>query len=195
MRPRRVISFTGLAGSGKTTAANMLCLQEGYYEPQLPSLKYRSNAVRLSLAAPLKGLCVRAFPWLDPSVFTGTQEQKEAPILDVPDGWSGRRILQHIGTEGFRAIDPNIWVRTALHTIQTLPAHIKLVVVDDVRFENERAALAEYGPVYRIVRPGLQASTHASEAAVTSLKVTAEIINDKTLLEFNEIIRALHAES
>lgn len=172
----RVISFTGLAGAGKTTAAEM-CRARYLMTGQV--------ARPVSFAAPLRELCKLAFPWIPPEYFDGNKAQKEAPIPNMPEEWTGRRILQHIGTEGFRAIDPDIWVKLADRSVLTMPEHVALMTFDDVRFSNEATMVRKHGPLYRIVRPGLSVMSHASEREILELEVDGEIVNDGTLTDLH----------
>jgi hypothetical protein len=167
----KVIGFTGLAGSGKSTAARFYCAHHG-------------RALHTSFAEPLKRICAMSYPHLPSSCFYGTQEEKAAPIADLP-GWSGRRIMQHIGTQ-IRAVDPLAFVKMAEHVILSAPAGIDVVVFDDVRRQNEADMLYLYGAtLHRLHRisAGLsgEEATHESEVSVGFLKVTSEINNDDSL--------------
>lgn len=179
----RVVSFTGLAGAGKTTAAGYL--REAHW---FASTKPSSN---VSFADPLRELCLRMFPWVDPVYFTGDKVKKETPIPGMPDGWSGRRILQHLGTEGFRAIDPDIWVKLLEHRLCNLEPELVLVTIDDVRFPNEAVCARKFGPLVRIRRPGLSPLTHASERHAEHLQVDHEIVNDGSLSDLYRAVAAL----
>ena len=141
-----VILLTGRAGSGKSTAATYLCTH------------YRFT--RMSLATPLREVCTFIYPWIPRDHFYGTKDQKEAQIPDMPPGVTGRRILQHLGTEGVRALNPDSWALLLAARLRALPADAR-VVVDDVRFLNEARILGEFGPLYRIVRPGLAPPRHS----------------------------------
>lgn len=86
--------------------------------------------------------------------------------------WTRRTVLQYIGTEGFRRIDPSVWVKHALRTaraaltegVEIVSASdskregvrfiSKFVVITDCRFRSEMdAVLAGGGEVWRIKRP------------------------------------------
>jgi hypothetical protein len=179
----KIIGFTGAAGAGKTTAAHALCA--AWREQSRPNRK----AVVLSLATPLKDICKQIFPQLPAAAFYGTKDEKEAIIesLDGTSGrrWSGRRILQWIGTEGFRHIDPDVWANLLVYQIDTLKEEYGLIAIDDIRFLNEAEVLAStLDATYYIDRPGLEAMTHASEQEHTRIPVTGVLNNHGTLDEF-----------
>ncbi len=177
----KVIGFTGVAGAGKSTAARVYCAKQG-------------RALHTAFAEPLKRMCSMAYPHVPRSCFYGTQEEKSAPIPDLP-AWTGRKIMQHIGTQ-IRAVDPLAFVRMAEHVITAAPAGIDVVVFDDVRHHNEADMLSLYGgQIYRINRysAGLQGeeAAHESETQVASLEVTEDIGNNGYLEVFQGRIEAL----
>lgn len=161
-----IIGLTGLAGSGKTTAAHRLIDVHGF--------------TRHRMAGPLKTMlhCLG----LDERHTDG--ELKEAPC-DLLGGQTPRRAMQTLGTEWGRGlIGPDLWVNAWRATMPT--GH---VVVDDIRFVNEADAVrAAGGIVVRIDRPGLSAGGHESER----LDFTADhvITNDGPLAQlYHEIDR------
>lgn len=69
-------------------------------------------------------------------------------------GWNGkkdekgRQILQHLGTEVCRNIDPDYWIarwKSGAGEILNNGLDMRTVIVDDVRFENEIEAIRELG--------------------------------------------------
>ena len=105
-----VFTFTGAAGSGKDTAAEML-------------VEYlRKNNVKVlefAYADFLKTICARNFGY------------------DDSDKENGRVILQTFGTDIVRALDPIIWVETVFNMIDVLRDIYDVFVITDARFENE----------------------------------------------------------
>ena len=76
--------------------------------------------------------------------------------------WTVRMILQHVGTEGCRRVDPSIWVRFAMQTAEALlaeRAYITPIALDD-------------GNVYQLAT----AYPHAAESARAGAKLV--IITD-----------------
>lgn len=149
-----IIGFAGKAGAGKSTAARILRDHAGFEV--------------LSFAAPLKAMC-RAFG-LTPAEMTIL---KEVPLERL--NWkSPRQFQQLLGTDFVRGmIGPDVWVdcwREGLAKIILSALADILVCVDDVRFENEAAAIrSEGGIVVCIEREGAGSATggdHASELGV-----------------------------
>lgn len=114
--------------------------------------------------------------------------------------WTNRMILQHIGTEGFRRVDPFVWVNHALRVAKdkltrTMNVGVpvepkKLVVITDCRFRSEYDGVVRAGgAVWRLRRPetdrvaqGL--AQHASENEMDTIPDSLfqrVIVNDGTL--------------
>ena len=86
-------------------------------------------------------------------------------LSDKPLG-SVRDMLQTIGTDVIRFLDPYWHTKKTMDTIRELRKNRKNVVVDDVRFPNERYMIEQRfgGVVYFIVRPSCaDISNHWSE--------------------------------
>lgn len=153
---RTIIAFTGLAGSGKSTAAAHL-VSKGF--------------TRIRFAGPLKAMM---------AALGLTQEQIEGSEKETPcsllGGKTPRHAMQTIGTEwGRDLIAPDLWIRAFNVALAKVPAGVP-VVIDDCRFPNEAEVVATAGGVLvRIERPGAGATGHSSEAHV--LPVSATIHN------------------
>lgn len=159
-----IVGLIGEAGCGKTTfAAGFVGAANG-------------RAVIISFADALKELCSEQFGWdrwaLDLDSAASVQGYRSA--LDYKEaespgtGWTRRQILQHVGTEGFRAIDPEHWVRKTRERMHKAVRSGLHVVVPDVRFLNEVAAIRIIGGVIVLLeREGNTRTTsstaHASE--------------------------------
>jgi hypothetical protein len=173
----QIIGFTGLKGSGKDSAALPLVWQ-GY---QL-----------LKFADCLKGMLRTFF------LYTGANDEmidrlidgdlKETPCPAL-NGGTTRWAMQSLGTEwGRECIDPNLWTTSTIRRAFNYP----LVVISDVRFPNEAAAIqAVGGRVVRIARPGQIAADHPSEKFVNSLDANITIQNDGTLAELQQKVLGL----
>ncbi len=139
----RFIGLCGDIGSGKDTVADILVDRYGY--------------TRLSWAGPLKEVCLLIYGPLgaERRHFFGTQADKDEPIPGIVDASgeprTGRMIMEHLGTEGFRFIDQGTWVK---HAMATLDWHQRWVV-PDVRFANEFSALrTRSGVIWEVVKVG-----------------------------------------
>ena len=163
----QLIGITGRAGAGKDTictiAREFLLIENKRVEI-------------IGCATPLKRICADVFhtalnvPLIS---FYGTQEEKEKEIENIP-GWSGRKILQHIGTEGFRAVHSHIWAAYLLGSATSFfKAGVDVVLVNDVRFPEEAEAIQSFGGlVVRVYRNLADSTTptHVSERDLDNIK-------------------------
>ena len=181
-----IIAFTGRAGAGKTTAANLMRLAADEHFAT-------AQCAVLAFADPLRQAVNAVFPHLGDETF---RSRKNDPIPSMP-GWSGRRILQVAGTDWFRSLDRDVWIKNMEHRLSEYSSPRNYVFVDDVRFPNEAQLIQRLGgKVYRVHRPSHSplegaAAAHASEAFVDSLFVDGEIANAGSLEEFGRTINDL----
>jgi hypothetical protein len=157
-----IVGICGSAGAGKDTIAEHLVRTYGFH------------IVRF--ADPLKDLVEDMF--LIPRRHMDTLEFKERP----DPRWVGpnglprtpREILQIVGTDGFRAVDPDYWVKLTKRRIDNLVLTdgVRRIVVPDVRFPNEAEMLQRcYGAeIWRVVKVGGQGTSHAAHASETELE-------------------------
>lgn len=163
-----VVGLTGKAAAGKDTVGN-------YISSQL--LLQDRFAMKIACADELKLICSRLFKTafdVPEEAFYGTQAEKEAPLEAVP-GWTGRKILQFVGTECFRSIHGEVWSREMIGRARHLitSGRCNIVVVADVRFLSEAKAIQDAGGiVVRVKRPEADCveSTHASETELAHIK-------------------------
>lgn len=155
-----IIGVMGRANAGKDTFCKMAA--------EILVGKNLRPAI-IACADPLKQICSSVFSTalgVPRTAFYGTLEQKEAPLAEVP-GWTGREILQHIGTEGFRAVNSLVWSRYMLGRAKELLTNgADVVLVSDVRFISEANAIKEAGGVLVRMRRGSadeRPATHSSE--------------------------------
>jgi hypothetical protein len=104
----------------------------------------------ISFASAVKDIAKSAFGW------DGKKDER------------GRRLLQLIGTDCGRAYNENIWVDVWRKRVLASPAQV--ILVDDVRFENESAVIHAAGGRMLKIRTHGQTSTdlHASEKGIDS---------------------------
>ena len=114
-----LIGICGKKRSGKSTAGKYLCD------------KY--NFKSIYFAGYLKEICHNLFgtnPALDRAVDLSSRD---------------REILQKVGTDFMRSIDPDCWVKYTTKVMKELLEDKKHLVVSDVRFENEARAIKDLG--------------------------------------------------
>jgi len=152
----KLIGITGAAGSGKTTMSRLMDTGHGY--------------TRMRFAEPLKRMTMMLL------VEIGFSHGMAVEMVDgackgdaIPQlkGKTPRDIMQTLGTEwGRELISPDVWVAVMRHQLDT--CHSDLVVIDDVRFENEAQMIRERGgKVIGIVGRGGLPTHHASENGVS----------------------------
>lgn len=142
----KVVAFTGLAGAGKSTAADIL-VKRGYS--------------RVKFAGPLKAM-MRALGFADAHI--------EGDLKEIPHPWlqgqTPRHAMQTLGTEWGRAcIGEQFWTGLWWNVANDVLDHGGAVVTDDCRFPNEAETVRSLGGVVlRVVGRGGIAGSHSSEA-------------------------------
>lgn len=131
---RVCIGITGKAGAGKDTFARILA--DEFHARNFGSVEINS------FAFPLKSSCAAAFD-IPKNCFElpGTKEEP-----DYFWGLSPRQIAQFFGTEIFREIDEDFWVRLMLKHI--LEGEFPSLIIPDVRFQNEAEFICEVLPLF-----------------------------------------------
>ncbi|WP_242221765.1 deoxynucleotide monophosphate kinase [Shinella zoogloeoides] len=125
----RVVALTGAAGSGKSTAADYLIRHHGYE--------------RVKFAGPLKAMLKAA--GLTDNQIEGTDKEKPTRLLQ---GKTPRHAMQTLGHEwGRNCIGEGFWVFLFEHAALQIVDNGGRVVVDDLRFPNEAAAVRALGGV------------------------------------------------
>lgn len=168
---RTVIAFSGLAGSGKSTAAEHLINRHGF--------------TRVRFAGPLKAMM--AALGLTPDEIEGHLKEQPCALLG---GKTPRYAMQTIGTEwGRDIINRDLWIRAWRAAVDKLPPGAP-VVVDDCRFPNEADAVRAVGGVLvRIERAGAGAggaAGHSSEGQDLGVPVAT--------IQNHHSVSALHQE-
>lgn len=187
----RILGLSGRIGSGKDTVADHLIAL---------GLLSRLHVRKQAFAAPLKAACVSLFG-LSPSQVHGDRKATPTaipwatwPLVGTvrPDGghamMTAREVMQEFGML-VRRIDPDSWVRQAMHAV---PHAADIVVFTDVRFPNEADAIRTRhgGKVVQLTRsPGDDA--HASEQAMDGYPFDAVV--DNAYQTLNETFKAVDA--
>lgn len=176
-----IIGFSGRAGAGKSTAANIVV---STYE----------QCYRLSFADPIRRMlhCIGL-------TATDLQRDKEIPHLLI-GGKTPRYAMQTLGTDWARQmIDPELWLRVARHHALKIMDGGGIPVFDDVRFDNEAEMIRHLGgEVIQITRrtstPNPRPQTpdprgHPSEGGVSSRFLTTTVI----AAEYDDLRTVLHS--
>lgn len=146
----RLLGIAGRAGSGKSTAAQVL-IDAGWH--------------RVKLAGPLKNM-LRAIGLSDRHI----EGDLKSVSCDLLGGRTPRYAMQTLGTEwGRDLISSTLWLDIAQRDISAALSEGRSVVIDDVRFQSEAELVrALGGTVLRIERTGVDKGSHISEADVTA---------------------------
>jgi hypothetical protein len=139
----RVVAFSGVAGSGKSTAAKYLVGNYGY--------------TLVKFADPIRDM-LRGIGLTDEH-FEGRLKEKPLYFDKSP-----RFLLQTLGTEWARqTIHQDFWVNIWCNRVWDLLKRGKRVVVDDVRFPNEALAVRALQGLFILVETVRVTSTKHSE--------------------------------
>lgn len=175
-----IIGISGKARSGKDTFADILL--------ETLNKNDQHDYVKVHYSDDLKSRVMNDFNM--------TWEQTYGALKEVPDErypkkdggyWTPREILQHMGTEGFRHIEPTFWVRTLFERIGNMEN--QNVIITDCRFPDEVDAVIEHGGVHiRVERKDKDYATNLQHASETSLDgediiIHFTVVNDGTIEE------------
>lgn len=167
----RVIAITGLAGSGKSSVAALLCIHHGFR--------------LLKFADPIKDM-LKAIG-LTVAELEGNKKGLPSRLLG---GRSPRFAMQTLGTDWGRSmIHDNLWINIWRARAKDILADGLPVVCDDARFQNEAEVVKDLGgEIWNIKRPavGRLGATgglpgHESESGVAARHATIQINNTGTL--------------
>ena len=138
-KERKIVSISGLIGSGKDTIADYLVTYHGFK--------------RLSFASTLKDAISVVFGW-DRELLEGTTKYSREWREQVDTWWAERLnmpnltprwILQYWGTDVCRAnFHDDIWIASLEHRLFNIKDNI---VITDCRFKNELEAIKRAGGV------------------------------------------------
>lgn len=208
-----VIGVTGLAGSGKDAVADVLVRDFGF--------------ARVAFADPMKRFCLEMFGWSAATLWGPSEARNKEDVryvymrrgalgsmcvewtedghrIDEPNPskdlyLTPRYALQKLGDWG-RECYPDIWVDRCLKTCYEVLYRQKGVVIPDVRFNNEAAAIRKVGgKIWSIRRPSADrlsgdAGAHVSERGIDSDLIDVHITNDGTLEQLRGRVHALMKE-
>jgi len=174
----KLIAFSGLAGSGKSTAAKYLVKKHGFIRVRF------ANTMKKMVAAMLEDAGHSAREILE----AVDGDKKEIPFFAL-GGRTPRYVLQTLGTEwGRKLLGETIWVNITKSKIERILSEGGKVVVDDVRFQNEADIIGELGgETYRIIRTltaSVSEESHQSE--MQWLDEDNAIVNDGDINDLEE---------
>lgn len=187
----RIYAIAGKKRSGKTTAAEII--QHEYRHPQYNNARPHI----LALARPIKRAVSSILYQL--GITSANVEDyiegryKEAVLPTV--GVTPRQLMQVIGTEVGRSLSLTLWIDIFKHSVATLSSEHRVIIVPDVRFENEAKALRKMGAVFiHLQRDGLRSDSHASEQGIRMRKGDYIVNNNGTKAELTALVRSIVQE-
>ncbi len=207
-QPLQIIAFTGSAGTGKDTAADILATHCGF--TRLAFADALRTEVQAAFNVPLELLTRRDLKEMPTAALALIECQDDGFIgalvranarnnvrFDVPAWFRGslspRQVLQLWGTEYRRAQRINYWLdalRSRITQLHALDGRSRFVITD-ARFENEAAMVrAMGGVVWQITRDGAQPveGQHASATDGSRLNPSVVIDNSGTLHSLREAV-------
>lgn len=177
----RIIGLTGNMGAGKDTVASYLVeLESGVAKRQGFADLLKLSAARCFFPTCTQKQALLWCDWLKNHGLFGLREAGDWPDDEVLTTTTGREFLQHYGTEAHRDVfGRDFWLDAVLPEGRD---DCDLLVIPDVRFENEAGRIARRGgEVWRIERPGHTGDGHSSEAPLPDAFIDRVIYNEGSL--------------
>lgn len=221
-----IVGLSGKKQSGKDTVALMWEFIECYGEPvgnndcdRFVYLQEKFNVKHLtgsdwseihkdgaeSFAEPLKNMVGSiACPLVGPKYYNAhlsleVIKSSSSSIINLETGepYTIRELLQKVGTEVCRVINPDIWINIMEQKIKfylnTLYGYD--LVITDVRFKNEAEMILKYSPVLiRINRDNVEKSDHISETDLDDFEFKYVIDNNGTFDELFEQVYSIYKQ-
>jgi hypothetical protein len=192
-----VVGILGYSRSGKDTLADLLVQRHGF--------------VKLSFAAQLKDMLRVLDPYIeawDGGIRLTQAEGQGLTEDDIKEHFPEyRRLLQVLGTDCIRALDPGFWVRAVADNLMYQAPDAR-IVIPDVRFPNEadfvKKGVTEddhyatvpgekfSGRLWRVHRPlRTEKDVHPSETGVDRIKTDETIHNNQGIGELIPLVDSL----
>ncbi|MCD8208132.1 MAG: hypothetical protein LUD72_09380 [Bacteroidales bacterium] len=187
--PRFLIGFAGRKGSGKTLLANAMVEEYGGHKLSIAdNLKWLAcDLLQMNLKeldeAKNNNTTLNTRPTDEWYTIIGEEigmkpypDNLGSGTVDFPNVMDElgdivfkdvRHLLQYIGTDLIRKWKPTWHIDKTIEKIESIPVNVP-VIVDDVRYMNEKEALEEAGgQVFLVLRPGnFKVSNHISERGI-----------------------------
>lgn len=196
-----LIGISGKARVGKDTLSDFLI--KAFHD------KFDIDFVKIAYADSLKNKVMHDFNLSWEQLYGDSKEapdkrykkNKEGPDEDN-NFWTPREILQFIGTECYRSIDDNFWVKNLFKDIDSYG--YENVIISDCRFKSEVDAIKERGGYHiKVIRDYdgvVHNNNHSSEKELEDdYDIDVKINNDGSLDMLKDIsyqtvdfIMALH---
>ena len=167
----KILAFSGKKQSGKNALGEFL-------QRNAAELFPGQRVIQASWADSLKRLCCDLFGVEERQAYGDDAAKNEPtivswdsfPLCELPNDkpsrpMTVRELLQYVGTEFGRRLNPDCWVQATIRHLEREAPDLALIT--DTRFPNEVAAAQRHGKVVRLTRAPFGANdTHASEIAL-----------------------------
>lgn len=163
---------------------------------------FKDNYFPMAYATELKRRCMRDYDLTWDQVYGDLKEVPDERYRRLTDKdelvfWTPREILQHMGTEAYRAVDNNFWIKQLFRYINR--NNLKNVIVTDGRFPDEIKAITSRGGYHiRVERDHeieVHGKAHASETSLDSFnKADFVVENNGTLDDLEEVAKSIIKE-
>lgn len=173
MKPRfPVIGFTGFLEVGKSTAADGVIAAAVAAKIPVAKFSFAEPGKRMLELIGVPPECLR------------TEEGKRRPLPEF-GGKTGRELMQTLMTDwGRQMVSQDLWVRVCARMMLHSVAANLLLVLDDIRFDNEADVIAGLGgTIIEITRPGKVRGNHPSERGIQRDWIDRFIANDGTVAD------------
>jgi hypothetical protein len=155
--PQQIVGISAKKQGGKTTMMRHIAHHSG----KVVAVVCFANFLKEIVVGCFSG---DALSWVTP---LDLQEENVKNMV-LPCGKTYRQMLQYVGTDVFRKLEPNCWVNAYKSRVASQCIDVGLILTPDVRFPNEVEAIHQMGGrVIRLTRaPFGEEDKHESETAL-----------------------------
>lgn len=152
----------------------------------------------VAYATYLKKICRDQFDLTHEQVYG--VKGKEVPDKRYPKGdgtfWTPREIMQHIGTEAFRAVDNMFWIKKMFSFVDR--HKLKNIIITDARFGDEVDFPSERGGIHIRIERDFAGVTHGkdhvSETSLDDYSADYIVKNTGTLEDLEDMAKRIVKE-
>lgn len=144
----------------------------------------------------LKDLCIDILGLTYEQTYgTDNDKNSDTSVMrpDSSETMTAREVLQYVGTDIFRKLDPHVWIKSLLRKIDKDSPEVALIC--DVRFTNEVLKLQEIGGfVVGLTRdPCEDNDSHSSEQETSESLKKCDIVIDNSEMSLQQQLSSLHS--
>lgn len=188
----KIIGLTGRKRVGKDTTARAL----------VDLLGGLCCVETMAFADPMRDMLLALDPWVPSNVGWGYGRRLRGAVRDFGGfetlkgsiyGTEYRRLMQRLGTEaGREVLGEDVWVDALSRRLDASASINNLVIVTDVRFDNEARLIRERGgEVWEVIRlrvAGPPEDDHASEQGIDGSLVNRYVSNNGTVADLGGVV-------